>query len=77
MPSSWPSIWAGASIFFGLHRIGLALVEIVVLWLAILATTDSVLAGRPDRRAAACCPIWPGPASPPLLNLANFGQLNP
>jgi translocator protein len=38
-------------LFFGFHQIGLALVEIVVLWLAILMTT--VLFWRLDRIAGA------------------------
>ena len=40
-----------SAIFFGLHQIGAALVEIVVLWLAILATT--ILFWRADRIAGA------------------------
>ena len=42
--------FAWSAIFFGLHRIGAALVEILLLDLAILTTLLSVLAAGPDRR---------------------------
>jgi translocator protein len=61
-------------LFFGLHQIGLALVEIGLLELAILATT--ILFWRVDRIAGLLMLpylAWTGFAA--VLNLA-FGQLN-
>ena len=49
---------AWSFLFFGLHRIGAALLEIALLWLAILAT--AILFGRADRLAG-------------LLSAAVFG----
>ena len=69
------SIWPGASIFFGLHRIGAALIEIAVLWLAIFATL--VLFWRADRLAGALLLpylAWTGFAA--ALN-HQFWLLNP
>jgi tryptophan-rich sensory protein len=65
---------AWSILFFGLHRIGLALAEIAVLWLAVLATT--ILFWRVDRIAGLMfLPYlaWTGFAA--VLNLAFF-QLN-
>lgn len=56
-------------LFFGLHRVGFALLDIVVLWIAILAVT--VLFWRVDRRAGLLLVpylAWVGYAS--ALNLA-------
>lgn len=56
-------------LFFGLHRVGFALLDIVVLWLAILVV--AVLFWRVDRRAGALMVpylAWVGYAS--ALNLA-------
>ena len=66
---------AWSAIFFGLHRIDLALVEIAVLWLAILATI--ILFWRADRIAGLLMLpylAWTGFAG--FLNYA-FWSLNP
>lgn len=55
--------WSG--LFFGLHRIGAALAEIAVLWLAVLATT--VLFFRADR--------WAGVLMLPYLAWTGFAVL--
>ena len=61
-------------IFFGLHQIGAALVEIIVLWLAIGATI--MLAGGVSKAAAwLLTPYWAWVAFATLLNAA-YWQLN-
>lgn len=61
-------------IFFGLHRMGLAFAEILVLWLLIAATT--ALFWRIDRLAGALfLPYWAWVSFAAVLN-ATLWQLN-
>ena len=61
-------------IFFGLHAMGAALVEIVVLWLAIGATIVTARRGSPAA-AWLLLPYWAWVAFAAVLNFA-YWQLN-
>jgi benzodiazapine receptor len=66
---------AWSLIFFGLHRIDWALVEIVVLWMAILAT--AYLFSRISKGAAAMLVPYLLWVSFAIALNAGFWRLNP